>query len=163
LAVVGGFAWRAKSQVQSNGTEILLELEAGFQRATTERGWDGYVSYLADNATELENGDPILSGKENIRRALGPYSPDMSLTWTPVKAEMSSSGDLGYTFGTYIFRSKTKAGQLVTNYGKYTTIWRKQKDGSWKVVLDMGNSAPAPGVARPKETIPNEPRKKATP
>ena len=146
LAVVGCFAWRAQPQVQSKGTEILLDLEAGFQRATAEHGWDGYVSYLADDATELENGNPILSGKENIRRALGPYSPDMSLTWTPVKAEMSSSGDLGYTFGTYIFKSQTKAGQLATNYGKYTTIWRKQKDESWKVVLDMGNSALTPEI-----------------
>ncbi len=146
LAVLGGFASRPQSQVQSGGTEILLELEAGFQRATAEHGWDGYVSYLADDATELENRNPILSGKENIRRALGPYSPDMSLTWTPVRAEMSSSGDLGYTFGTYIFKSKTKAGQLVMNYGKYTTIWRKQRDESWEVVLDMGNSAPTPEI-----------------
>jgi ketosteroid isomerase-like protein len=38
----------------------------------------------------------------------------------------------------------TKKGKPVTFYGKYTSIWNKQKDGSWKVVVDMGNSSPAP-------------------
>ena len=51
---------------------------------------------------------------------------------------------LGYTYGNYIFKHKDKAGKLITDYGKYTSIWKKQRDGSWKVVLDMGNSSPAP-------------------
>jgi ketosteroid isomerase-like protein len=53
---------------------------------------------------------------------------------------MAASGDFGYTYGTFEFRSRDKEGKLVSNYGKYTSIWKRQKDGSWKVVLDMGNS-----------------------
>jgi ketosteroid isomerase-like protein len=30
---------------------------------------------------------------------------------------------------------------MVVEHGKYTSIWKKQKDGSWKVVLDMGNAS----------------------
>jgi ketosteroid isomerase-like protein len=142
---------RSLPQHQSSGAEQLLTLESKLQKATAEHlrsdpghGWDGYVSYLADDATYLENGDPIVSGKENIRRALGPGDSDTTLTWTPVKAEMSSSGDLGYTFGTYVYKAKNKGGKLATTYGKYVSIWKKQKDGTWKLVLDMGNSAPRP-------------------
>ena len=40
--------------------------------------------------------------------------------------------------------SYTKDGKPVIEYGKYTSIWKKQADGSWKVVLDMGNASPAP-------------------
>jgi ketosteroid isomerase-like protein len=57
---------------------------------------------------------------------------------------MASCGDLGYTFGLYTFRSKKADGKMTTTYGKYTTIWKKQKDGTWKVLLDMGNLVPAP-------------------
>jgi ketosteroid isomerase-like protein len=32
-----------------------------------------------------------------------------------------------------------KDGQPTTETGKYVTVWKKQKDGSWKVALDMGN------------------------
>ena len=66
------------------------------------------------------------------------------LLWTPVGADISAFGDLGYTYGTFEFRSKGKDGKAVVDYGKYTSIWKKQADGSWKVVLDMGNASPAP-------------------
>jgi ketosteroid isomerase-like protein len=61
-----------------------------------------------------------------------------------VSADISASGDLGYTYGTFEFRSINKDGKPVIAHGKYTSIWKRQKDGSWKVVLDMGNSSPEP-------------------
>ena len=58
---------------------------------------------------------------------------------------MSASGDLGYTYGTFEFSSKNKEGKPMVERGKYTSIWKKQKGGIWKVVLDMGNASPEPG------------------
>jgi ketosteroid isomerase-like protein len=58
-----------------------------------------------------------------------------------VGADISASGDLGYTYGTYEFRAVGKDGNPVVEHGKYTSIWKKQRDGSWKVVLDMGNAS----------------------
>jgi ketosteroid isomerase-like protein len=37
-----------------------------------------------------------------------------------------------------------------TDKGKYVTIWRKQPDGSWKVVEDMFNSD-IPMLAAPNQ------------
>jgi ketosteroid isomerase-like protein len=136
------FAGHARAA--SDGPAQLRQLEAEFVKTTAEKGLDGFMTYFADDGAELVNGGGIVTGKENIRQALGPWGPDLSLTWTPVKAEMAASGDLGYTYGTYVFKDKDKDGKLVTAYGKYATVWKKQKDGSWKVVMDMGNSAPAP-------------------
>ena len=80
---------------------------------------------------------------EAIRKQ--PAWPDgASLTWKPIRAEMAASGDLGFTYGNYVFTSKNKEGKMVANHGKYTSIWRKQKDGQWKVIVDMGNSSPDP-------------------
>jgi ketosteroid isomerase-like protein len=131
-----------RSQTQQAGPELLMKLEADFAKATAERGWDGYISYYAEDSAELSNGEPIVSGRENIRKTLGTWDPGMSLTWTPVKADMSASGDMGYTFGTFVFTANGKDGKPITSTGKYASIWRKQKDGSWKVVMDMGNSGP---------------------
>ena len=61
------------------------------------------------------------------------------LTWSAVGADIASSGDLGYTWGNYEFVSKDKDGNQHVERGKYTTVWKKQTDGSWKVALDMGN------------------------
>jgi ketosteroid isomerase-like protein len=102
------------------------------------------MTYFAEDGAESVNGGVIVIGKENTRHALGLWVPDQSLAGVPVKAEMAASGDLGYTYGTYVFEDKDQDGKLITAYGKYATVWKKEKDGSWKVVMDMGNSAPAP-------------------
>jgi ketosteroid isomerase-like protein len=125
------------------GSDLLIKLETDFARAVAEHGHDAFVSYFAEDGVELENGGGITT-KDEMRKA-GPWPPDMSLAWTPVKADMAASGDLGYTYGNYILRAKDKDGKLVTHHGKYTSIWKKQKDGSWKVVVDMGNSSPEAG------------------
>jgi ketosteroid isomerase-like protein len=124
---------------------VLRQLEAEFMNAAANRGAKGYMSYYADEAVELPNGADILQGKENIAKTMNFLDEkENRLVWTPVGADMAASGDLGYTYGTYEFRSKDKNGQPVVDHGKYTSIWKKQKDGSWKVELDMGKSSPAP-------------------
>jgi ketosteroid isomerase-like protein len=125
--------------------ETLRRLEGEFMKAAAERGAAGYLSYYADDAVEVPNGVPIITGKVNIAKTMG-FLDDKNnhLTWTPVGADISASGDLGYTYGTFEFTSLGKDGKPSVEHGKYTSIWKKQKDGNWKVVLDMGNASPAP-------------------
>jgi ketosteroid isomerase-like protein len=124
--------------------ETLRQLEGEFMKAAAERGSAGYMSYYADDAVEVPNGGPIIQGKVNIAKGMGFLDQkDNHLTWTPVGADVSASADLGYTYGTFEFRSKDKDGKPVIDRGKYTSIWKKQQDGSWKVVLDMGNASAA--------------------
>ena len=124
--------------------EMLKQLEGEFMKASAEKGSQGYMSYYADNSVEVPNGGPIIEGKANIAQGMGFLDKNNRLIWTPVGADISSSGDLGYTYGNYEFHSKDKEGKAKVEYGKYTSIWKQQKDGSWKVVLDMGNASPQP-------------------
>ncbi len=119
----------------------LIQLEAQFMQAAAVKGSAGYMSYYADDAVELPNGVAAVHGRINIAKDMGFLDQkDNRLTWTPVGADISSSGDLGYTYGTFEFHSKDKDGKPVVEHGKYTSIWKRQSDGSWKVVLDMGNA-----------------------
>ncbi len=125
--------------------ETLKQLEAEFMKAAAEKGSQGYLSYYADDSVELPNRGPIIQGKTEIAKGMG-FLDDKNnrLVWTPVGADISASGDLGYTYGTFEFHAKDKDGKPVVEYGKYTSIWKRQADGSWKVVLDMGNASPEP-------------------
>jgi len=125
--------------------EMLKLLEGQFMRAAAEKGSQGYMSYYADDAVEVPSGEAIIRGKINIAKTMG-FLDDKNnrLTWTPVGADISNRGDLGYTYGTYEFHSKDKEGKATVEYGKYTSIWKRQADGNWKVVLDMGNAGPEP-------------------
>jgi len=135
-----------KVSASGKGTpEILKQLEGEFMKAAAEKGSAGYMSYYAENAVEVPNGAPLIQGKANIGKTMG-FLDDKNnlLTWMPVGADISSSGDLGYTYGSFEFRSKDKDGREHVEHGKYTSIWKRQKDGSWKVVLDMGNATAEP-------------------
>jgi len=120
--------------------EALKQIEGEFMKAAQERGAAGYMSYYAEDAVELPDGAPAIIGKASIAKGMG-FLDDKNnrLTWSAVGADIASSGDLGYTWGNYEFLSKDKDGNQHFERGKYTTVWKKQGDGSWKVALDMGN------------------------
>jgi ketosteroid isomerase-like protein len=133
---------QAAADAKPATTDTLLQLEADFMKAALERGAEGYMSYYADDAVEVPNGADSIHGKANIAKTMSFLNDkNNQLTWTPVDAGISISGDLGWTSGTYEFRTKGKDGKPKVDHGKYTTIWKKQPDGNWKVVLDMGNAS----------------------
>ncbi|HWX92367.1 MAG TPA: DUF4440 domain-containing protein [Terriglobales bacterium] len=146
MAVVigaAGLGVRSSADEKPATPETLRQLEGEFMKAAAEKGSEGYMSYYAEDAVEVPNGEDAIQGKANITKTMGFLDDKKNqLVWAPVGADISSSGDLGYTWGTYEFRSKDKNGKPVVEHGKYTSIWKKQKDGSWKVVLDMGNASP---------------------
>jgi ketosteroid isomerase-like protein len=123
-------------------TDTLRQLEADFMKAAMERGAEGYMSYYADDAVEVPNGAEAIHGKANIAKTMSFLNDkNNQLTWAPVDAGIAISGDLGWTSGTYEFHTKGKDGKPKVEHGKYTSIWKKQPDGNWKVVLDMGNAS----------------------
>jgi ketosteroid isomerase-like protein len=124
------------------GKTVLLGLEAKFAKDVAERGGAGFAAWFADDGVELGNGAAPVIGKVAIARGAKWLAKDYQLTWTPTDAVMGPSGDMGYTWGHYEGRSKDSNGNPVLTSGRYMTIWRKEKDGSWKVTLDAGATEP---------------------
>src|SRR5271154_2261121 len=111
------------ASAQKADADTLRQLEAEFMKATADHGSQGYRSYYADDAVEVPNGAPIIQGKINIAKTMGFLDQkDNHLTWTPVGADISASGDLGYPDGTFEFHSKDKDGKDLVDHGKYTSI-----------------------------------------
>lgn len=118
----------------------LLKMEAVFEQATLERGLDGFMSFFAeDGSILLPNIGPV-TGRAAIRKTkeAGFARSGFSLRWKPEYADIAASGDMGYTYGPYTLSFIGEDGKKVTRTGRYFTIWKKQKDGSWKVMLDNG-------------------------
>jgi ketosteroid isomerase-like protein len=129
----------------SSDVDTLRALETAMMTAAAEKGAAGYISFYADDAVELPDGAPALYGKNEISNAMQFLNDKNNrLSWTPVAVSVSESRDLAYTYGLFLLRSIGRDGKPNFQHGKYTTIWKKQKDGQWKVILDMGNSSPTP-------------------
>ncbi len=123
----------------------LMRADSLFDVDTAARGADGWAAWFAEDGAMLPAGDSIVRGRDAIRDAMAPAfaTPGYSLRWKPVGADVSGGNDLGYTYGTYTSTSAGPDGKPVTRGGRYVTIWKKQADGSWKAVMDIGNSSPA--------------------
>ena len=95
------------------------------------------IFYADDNIVKLNDGQFPVVGKMAFIEKYGDQDGPKTLTWEPLKAEVAGSGDLGYTWGNWKFTKPD-----TTYYGNYFTVWKKQKDGEWKVALDGGNTTP---------------------
>jgi len=125
------------------GKVLLFDLEARFARDVAARGGAGFADWFAGDGVALGNGTAPLIGKVAIAKSATWSPKDYQLTWTPTDAMMGPSGDMGYTWGHYEGHSKDANGNPVTTSGRYITMWRREPDGSWKVILDAGSNEPA--------------------
>jgi ketosteroid isomerase-like protein len=127
----------------ANSEQPLFAADRAFNADTAKRRLDGWMAAFADNAVLFAAKPPVV-GKDAIRAFYQPNfaDPDFSLSWQPTRAEMFPSGDMGYTTGRYELHAKDAKGNKVVRHGSYLTVWRKQPDGSWKVIADGGAADP---------------------
>jgi ketosteroid isomerase-like protein len=115
----------------ASGRTRLAKLELEFSEASARKGTlKAYESYLADDARLLRKDVAPAIGKS---AALVQVSASAGkLTWKPIATDVSMSGDLGYTYGTF----ELKNGDTVIEQGSYVRVWKKQALG-WRVVVDV--------------------------
>lgn len=127
--------------------QALRDVESANQKDWAAKDIEKLVAFYAEDATLDIPGMVTLNGKPAIRGALGEMlkDPSLTLSYTTGKAEASKGGDYGYTGGTYAMTmTDPKTKKIVTEKGKYVTVYKKQADGSWKAVADINNAdAPA--------------------
>ena len=124
------------------GKALLLDLEARFAKATAEGGGKAFATWFAEDGVTLSNGQAPVRGRDAISKQATWSPKDYQLQWTPTDAVMSPGGDMGYTWGHYEGHSRDADGNAKVTTGRYLTIWRKETDGSWKVLLDSSSDEP---------------------
>ena len=125
----------------------LMEADRAFARATAAQGVEGWVSFFAEDGVMFGAGRPV-EGRTAIREFMAPAldNPNFELTWEPNEAHLSAAADLGYTIGRFESRNTAADGTVATTTGSYVTIWRRADDGSWEIVLDIGNPDAPPAT-----------------
>ena len=123
---------------QSDSTAIqLAQKEREFSQSAATRGFIGaFLDYFDDSCIAF------YPQPENAKHALtgGPES-QASLVWRPTFVEVSTSGDFGFTTGPSEYRAGGVKDSTVY-YGHFVSVWQKNGDGKWKVVLDVGSGYP---------------------
>lgn len=115
----------------------LIEADLAFATLSEEKGMKAaYIEYIDSNGVLLRPGAFPVSSAGAIDYLIRQDDSQFTLSWKPKDAVISSSGDLGFTYGLYALRPKDRD---TVFYGTYVHVWKRQADGSWKFALHSGN------------------------
>jgi ketosteroid isomerase-like protein len=120
----------------------MVDSERAFAARALVVGWkNAFLEYFAPDALGFDQGQVGLA-RDQISKNPDP-PPDLQLIWEPRFGDVAGSGDLGYLTGPVRnVRASRDGGK--PRYSNYTSIWKRQRDGSFKVVMDVGVNTPGP-------------------
>lgn len=128
----------SKPAGESLKSELISADKAFCEAAKKDGVTSAFLGVIAPDGKLLSDSH---LGPDAVRINFMQLPPTVKLTWEPSFVDVSSAGDLGYTWGRYTLTvpSVTKGGAPSIHMGTYVTIWKRQPSGAWKVVLDGGN------------------------
>lgn len=137
IAVVLFVVLGAFLALAADPTDDVKKADQAWAQAAGSKNTDQFMSFIADDAYASGNGGWV-HGKQAIRDLWSKMlaDPNFKLSWTVESADVSK--DIGYTRGTF---SGSQGNQPIS--GIYTTVWKKDKSGKWRAVVDI--AAPASG------------------
>jgi ketosteroid isomerase-like protein len=120
-------------------TAELKKADQDWAKAAQSKNVEQFMSFIGDDAEACGLDGKWAHGKAAIEAEWKQMlaDPSFKINWTNESAEVSKSGDLGYTRGSF------EGGQGNQSFsGSYATVWKKDKAGKWKVAVDIASAAP---------------------
>jgi len=133
------------AQSSSEIPPMLAEL-AEAERAFVRRAQDvvaaqAFSEFFADDAVSIRETGP-LSAQDDLRERPRPArNPNVLFWWEPRYGDVAASGELGWLTGPV--RSARDRDRGPIRHGNYASIWKRQADGRFKIVMDIGIDTPS--------------------
>lgn len=140
------FAQAPKPAAASGDSEALAEVKRAIDKGNAQwsEGWAKgdatmVAAIFADDGVQLAGSGKIIKGRQQIaeRQKAAMQGADPGVKVTVTTTHVWLDGDTAYETGKYKYEY-TEKGKPGKDEGRYVTIWKHQKDGSWKLAMDMG-------------------------
>jgi ketosteroid isomerase-like protein len=126
--------------------DSLAASELAFAKRSVEQGMRAaFIEYFADDGINFAPDPGNTRARYRARpEAIEPFILD----WHPAIAAVARAGDLGFTTGPYAITGRAPAVREPAQ-GMFFSVWRRQPDGDWRVIVDGGapTRAPVPDAA----------------
>jgi len=143
IAFLAALNWVAPIEAQSLRAQDLKALhqqvfqtENAFAKSMATRDFRAFESFLSKEAIFFSGPVP-LRGKAAVAAFWKQFfeKPEAPFSWKPERVEVLESGTLALSTGPV----RDPSGAIT---GSFTSIWRQEKPGVWRIVLDKGNACP---------------------
>ena len=138
VAAAGCAAPPAPAGLAEADLTAIRAASADFQKAVRDTAWDSWANFYTDDATFGPPNGPALSGHDALVAFGRTFPPTRDFTLRPV--DVDGRGDLAYIYGKYSWVIMVPGQPELPDSGKYIEVWRKQGDGTWKILRDVFNS-----------------------
>jgi len=138
LFALDAFATTLPSEAELSTTVAdVRAAENAFAKTMADRKFDRFGDFVAEDA--VFNGRAAQIGKAAVLAAWKGYfdKPQAPFSWAPDAVAPTADGR--YALSTGLVHDKD--GKLT---GRFTSIWRKDPDGHWRVVADQGVGVDCP-------------------
>jgi len=115
--------------------------EVAFSQSVEMQDVAAFSSFIDSDARFV--GASVQRGVDAVTAAWSVFFSDDApqMKWRPQIVEVLNDGTLALSRGPYRMIVKGADGALTEHWGTFSSVWRKQDDGAWKVVFDAGNDA----------------------
>jgi ketosteroid isomerase-like protein len=141
--------------VNAQPLEGLVNAEKSFAQTSIDKNIKtAFLESFDENTIAFANGQPGPGREAWVKRE----ENNAYLFWWPVYADIAASGDFGWTTGPAIW-GPDKSTREAKGGGYYSSVWRKNAAGEWKVLADMGSAVYNPADNLTTFTTTNKPSK----
>ncbi len=132
LSIVGP----ARADTHEQLTQQVRDAENGFAATMAKRDHKAFATFIAEDAVFFGGENRAYRGKQAVVDSWkGLYEkPEAPFSWRSEFVEVIESGKLAHSSGP-VFNPKGE------RMGTFNSVWRRESDGSWKVVFDKGCDA----------------------
>lgn len=137
---IGGGDVRVETKGAQPTLDSALQADRDFAAAVAKDGPKAaFLAWFHPTDSQFIQPGAYLQGAEAIAAPFERSPPGFTLSWVPDSGVASASGDFATTTG----RFEVKMGDQTLERGRYTTSWRKDETGAWKVVMGATIADPA--------------------
>lgn len=138
LLVLSGCSPKSETKNLTYVKLEIVKIEKDFEKLVAQKGLaEGFYQFADSNAVIKREHDTLIIGKSNIKNYYSnPKYQNATVTWSPDAITVSDGGDMACSYGKYVWTFKDTSGKEQILKGVFHTVWKKQKDGSWKYIWD---------------------------
>ena len=139
--MAGGCGSGATIETESDLVSLRLAANTYHQAAST-KDRAAVVALYDENALMVPPNADLVEKLESVQGYRFGFleTPGVELQFEILRAEISTSGDIGWTLSIGDITINNPEGPPGRDIIRDFHTWKKQADGSWKVVVDMWNS-----------------------
>lgn len=132
IALCSALLTRAEAGTNAELQAEVTAVERAFAQTMADRDHTAFARFVADDAIFID-GEQALRGKAAVLQAWQPLfaKPAAPFSWQPQLVEVNDAGDLAISRGPV----RDAAGKLISGF---SSIWRREAPGVWKIVFDQG-------------------------